>query len=80
MKFWLVPSQRAPLPWLCRAANPEEIDLDADADDDGAGAGGAEDMDVAEKAVPAGVFGSLAGLAGKGQGEGGEAAAKKQRT
>ncbi|KAG2453740.1 hypothetical protein HYH02_001951 [Chlamydomonas schloesseri] len=69
--------QRKPAPV---AANPEEIDLDADEDEGGGGAAAAEDMDVAEKAVPAGVFGSLAGLAGKGQGEGGEAAAKKQRT
>ncbi|KAG2493464.1 hypothetical protein HYH03_008281 [Edaphochlamys debaryana] len=59
------------------AANPEEIDLDAD--DDGGGAGGDEDMDVGTKAVPEGVFGSLAGLAAKGK-EGGEAPAKKQRT
>ncbi len=44
------------------------------------GGAAAEDMDVAEKAVPAGVFGSLAGLAGTGHGEGVEAAAKKQRT
>ncbi|GFR43608.1 hypothetical protein Agub_g4705 [Astrephomene gubernaculifera] len=64
------------------AANPEEIDIDADMDDEGGGGG--EDMDVAEKAVPAGVYGSLAGLAAKGKDgvsdAGGEGAQKKRRT
>ncbi|GLC45042.1 hypothetical protein PLESTB_001462400 [Pleodorina starrii] len=63
------------------AANPEEIDLDADMDD----GGGVADMDVAQKAVPAAVFGSLAGLAAKGKdggggAEGGGERLKKQRT
>jgi hypothetical protein len=67
-----------------RAANPEEIDLDADGEEgDGGGAtgggdGGAGDMEVSERAVPAGVFGSLAGLAGKAA-PGAEPPAKKAR-
>ncbi|EFJ51030.1 hypothetical protein VOLCADRAFT_103670 [Volvox carteri f. nagariensis] len=44
------PQRKAPA-----AANPEEIDLDADDDDGGAAA----DMDVAQKAVPAAVFGGF---------------------
>lgn len=49
------------------AANPEEIELgDEDDDDEGdeggaAGADGDDGADVQEKAVPAAVFGSLAG-------------------
>lgn len=47
------------------AANPEEIEIGDDDDDEGpaGGDGGEEDegADVQEKAVPAAVFGSLAG-------------------
>ncbi|GIL47375.1 hypothetical protein Vafri_4209 [Volvox africanus] len=60
-------------------ANPEEIDLDPD-DDDGSVAA---DMGVAQKAVPAAVFGALAGLAARAKdGTGGADGdrAKKPRT
>lgn len=68
-------------PVLCCAANPEEIDIEADEDDGGSTA----DMDVAQKAVPAAVFGSLAALVAKGKDRGGGGdgvgeCLKKQRT
>ncbi|KAF8065563.1 Xab2 [Scenedesmus sp. PABB004] len=62
------------------AANPEEIDLGGDDDDDDgdepAGEGEPPEAQVVEKAVPAAVFGSLAGAAAAAGGgaAGGEAA------
>ncbi len=53
------------------AANPEEIELGDDDDDDDAG-GAADEAEVAEKAVPAAVFGSLAGAAAATADAGGE--------
>ncbi|CAD7697059.1 unnamed protein product [Ostreobium quekettii] len=40
------------------APNPEEIDIDVD-DDDEEGEGGSKDMELAQKEVPAAVFGSI---------------------